>query len=184
MHREEGKARIQTRDVLSGYRASSRPYQPKILVDAGLPLDEAIYAGTVLNLGGVAGIVFLGLLGTHYPLIAVILGFQLATAVCVIAFAVLELPLAVLLVLTGLLGFFGQAGLIGMIASAVRLYPTELRATGVGWGMGAGRLGAIVGPYVGGVLMSLDNTISYMVFAIPCDIAGLAVLFIRFPEAQ
>ena len=156
---------------------------PKIVVDAGLPLEQAIFAGTVLNLGGVAGIMFLGMLGTRFPLIKVIVAFQLLSAVFMIAFGALTPPLLMLLVLTGLLGFFAQAGLIGMIASSTRLYPTEIRATGVGWGMGAGRLGAIVGPYVGGVLMSLEysRAINFMFFAIPCVISGFAVLLIRFP---
>ena len=153
------------------------------MVDAGLPLEQAIFAGTVLNLGGVAGIMFLGMLGTRFPLIKVIVAFQLLSAVFMIAFGALTPPLLMLLVLTGLLGFFAQAGLIGMIASSTRLYPTEIRATGVGWGMGAGRLGAIVGPYVGGVLMSLEysRAINFMFFAIPCVISGFAVLLIRFP---
>ena len=156
---------------------------PKIVLDKGLQLDQAIYAGTALNLGGVTGILFLGLLGTRYPLITVIFGFQLLSAVFMVAFGILSPPLALLLLLTGLLGFFGQAGLIGMIASATRLYPTELRATGVGWGMGAGRFGAIIGPYIGGTLMSLEYSrdVSFMFFAIPSLIAGFAVLYIRFP---
>lgn len=156
---------------------------PKIVTDAGLPLHQAIYAGTVLNLGGLTGIIFLGLLGTRYPLIKVILGFQMASAVFMVAFGVLSPPLAILLVLTGLLGFFSQAGLIGMIAASARLYPTELRATGVGWGQGAGRFGAIIGPYIGGLLMTLEysRAMNFALFAIPFVVAGFAVLFIRFP---
>ena len=44
----------------------------------------------------------------------------------------------------------GQPGLNALSAS---YYPTYLRATGVGAGLGVGRIGAIVGPYIGGVLI-------------------------------
>jgi AAHS family 4-hydroxybenzoate transporter-like MFS transporter len=32
-------------------------------------------------------------------------------------------------------------------------YPTYLRSTGIGWGLGIGRLGAIIGPVLGGEFM-------------------------------
>ena len=159
---------------------------PKIAMDAGLPLAQAIYAGTILNLGGVTGIILLGLLGIRYPLITVIVGFQMASALFMVAFGLLSPPLAVLLVLTGLLGFFGHGGLIGMFAAAARLYPTEIRATGVGWSVGAGRFGAIVGPYIGGMLITLEfsRALNFTLFAIPCILAGLAVMFVRFSTEQ
>jgi AAHS family 4-hydroxybenzoate transporter-like MFS transporter len=41
----------------------------------------------------------------------------------------------------------------GLNAFAATYYPTDLRATGVGSGLGIGRIGSIVGPLVGGVLL-------------------------------
>jgi len=41
-------------------------------------------------------------------------------------------------------------------ALASTLYPTEIRATGVGWSLGVGRAGAIVGPVVAAQLVALN----------------------------
>ncbi|GAC1624668.1 MAG: hypothetical protein NVS4B4_08900 [Bradyrhizobium sp.] len=39
-------------------------------------------------------------------------------------------------------------------ALAAGFYPTSVRATGVGWALGIGRVGSIVGPLIGGALLS------------------------------
>src|SRR5262249_14299560 len=36
-----------------------------------------------------------------------------------------------------------------------RIYPPHVRSTGAGWALGLGRVGAIVGPLLGGVLLGL-----------------------------
>ena len=54
-------------------------------------------------------------------------------------------------------GFVGGFLTVGAQMCAVALcagfYETRLRATGVGWTMGVGRIGAIVGPVLGGLLI-------------------------------
>jgi AAHS family 4-hydroxybenzoate transporter-like MFS transporter len=45
-------------------------------------------------------------------------------------------------------------GQIAANALAAGFYPTSLRATGVGWALGIGRVGSIIGPLVGGVLLA------------------------------
>ncbi|XLM21423.1 aromatic acid/H+ symport family MFS transporter, partial [Chromobacterium piscinae] len=41
-------------------------------------------------------------------------------------------------------------------ALAASAYPTGLRATGVGWSLGIGRIGSVLGPWLGGVLIGLS----------------------------
>ena len=67
---------------------------------------------------------------------------------------------------------------------AARLYPTEIRNTGIGWGIGAGRFGAVVGPKIGGTLvgMGLSMTANFMIFALPMVIAAIATLKVRDEE--
>jgi AAHS family 4-hydroxybenzoate transporter-like MFS transporter len=45
-------------------------------------------------------------------------------------------------------------GQIAANALAAAFYPTSVRATGVGWALGIGRAGSIIGPLVGGALMT------------------------------
>ena len=41
-----------------------------------------------------------------------------------------------------------------MIALAASTYPVAIRSTGVGWAMAIGRLGAVIGPILGGFFLS------------------------------
>ena len=71
-----------------------------------------------------------------------------------------------------------------MYSLAARLYPTEIRATGVGWAVGAGRIGAIFGPLLGGFLIGagFSMTTNFMIFAIPTLIGGITTLCISMKE--
>jgi AAHS family 4-hydroxybenzoate transporter-like MFS transporter len=52
-------------------------------------------------------------------------------------------------------GFCVVGGQIAANALAAAFYPTSVRATGVGWALGIGRVGSIVGPLVGGMLLTM-----------------------------
>ena len=76
------------------------------------------------------------------------------------------------------------AGVIGgqTIAHALssEFYPTAIRATGVGWALGIGRIGSIVGPTVGGFLLATGGGASHVFWAaaIPATIAAIAAFLI------
>jgi MFS family permease len=60
------------------------------------------------------------------------------------------------------------------------LYPTNVRSTGVGWALTAGRLGSIAGPLLGGALQMAGFTFSeyFLVFALPSFLcAGLVLMY-------
>jgi MFS family permease len=150
---------------------------PKLASNAGLPLHLAIYGGTVFNLGAFAGIVLQGYLSTRFGLKRIIFAYFMLTAALMMVFGQF-VGSAVILVLFGLLGFGIQGGFIGLYAVAARLYPTEARATGVGWAIGLGRAGAVVGPLLGGVLIGMgwSLAINFMIFAVPAVVAALTTL--------
>ncbi len=150
---------------------------PKLVSNAGLPLHLAIYAGTVFNLGAFVGIVLQGYLSSRFGLKRIIFAYFLLTAALMSVFGLFA-GSAMILVLFGLMGFGIQGGFIGLYAVAARLYPTEARATGVGWAIGLGRVGAVVGPLLGGVLigMGLSLAVNFMIFAVPAVVAAVATL--------
>ena len=84
----------------------------------------------------------------------------------------------------GVLGFTIQGGFVGLYSVAARIYPTEFRTTGVGWGIGAGRLGAVLGPLVAGILIGTGISISmnFIIFAIPALIAALVTYMISIAD--
>ncbi len=156
---------------------------PKLATSAGLALELAIYAGAVFNFGAVFGIAVSGLLSQWFGLKRTIAGFLLLTAVLMGAFGFATGSITIL-VLFGLIGFFMQGGFVGLYAIAARLYPTEIRTTGVGWAIGAGRTGAIVGPLVGGMLVGMGLAIgtNFRWFALTLILAAGFTLLIRSPR--
>jgi AAHS family 4-hydroxybenzoate transporter-like MFS transporter len=69
-------------------------------------------------------------------------------------------------------------------ALAAMFYETAMRATGVGWCLGIGRIGAIVGPLVGGFLISLHwpNASIFLLCAVPltCAMIGAILMGLRY----
>ena len=156
---------------------------PKLAANTGLSTELAIYAGTIFNLGAFFGIVSQGYLSAKFGLKRVICFFLISTAVLMIVFGLFK-GSAIVLILFGLIGFGIQGGFVGMYSVAAKLYPTQIRTTGVGWAVGLGRVGAVVGPIVGGLLIGIGFTmaVNFMLFAIPTIIAGIAILFIKFSD--
>jgi len=152
---------------------------PKLAANTGLSLELAIYAGTVFNLGAFFGIVSQGSFSHWFGLQRVISVFLLGTAALMMLFGLWQEPWMILLMF-GLIGFGVQGGFVGLYAVAAWLYPVEIRNTGIGWGIGAGRTGAIVGPKIGGTLvgMGLSMTANFIIFAVPLVIAAITTLLV------
>ncbi|MDX1404322.1 MAG: MFS transporter [Woeseiaceae bacterium] len=153
---------------------------PKLAESTGLSLSLAIYAGTVFNLGAYFGILSQGWLSQTFGLRRVISLFLIATAVLMCIFGYVSQSWLILL-LFGLIGYGVQGGFVGFYTVAARMYPTEIRNTGIGWGIGAGRIGAIVGPKLGGTLigMGLTLTVNFIIFSVPLVIAAVAARLIK-----
>ncbi len=154
---------------------------PKIAVDAGLPLDKGIYAGTAYNLGSCIGSIFLGWISARFGLQRMIFIFFSIAAVMLMIFGSVSMGVFAILFCAFIIGITLNGGFNGFWPTAARLYPTEIRATGVGWAVGAGRAGAVAGPLVGGYLLQsgVGLAVTFAVFAIPLFLAGVAALFIR-----
>ncbi len=161
---------------------------PKLATNAGLSMNLAIYAGTVFNLGAFFGIITQGYLSGRLGLQRVICGFLIVTAGLMVGFGFVSgsgwVRPAFRLVLFGLIGFGIQGGFVGMYSLAAKLYPTRVRATGVGWAVGAGRIGAVAGPMVGGLLIGMGWSLSanFIAFAVPAFMAGLITVLIRVTD--
>jgi MFS transporter, AAHS family, 4-hydroxybenzoate transporter len=158
---------------------------PKLASSAGLSTELAIYAGTVFNLGAFFGIMTQGYLSSLFGLRRTIFSFLAGTALLMAIFGFFK-GSDIVLVLFGLIGFGVQGGFVGLYSVAARFYPTEIRSTGVGFAMSAGRIGGIVGPLVGGFLIAagLTMTANFMVFAVPTLLAGIATFMIRTDKIQ
>ena len=81
-----------------------------------------------------------------------------------------------LLVTTFFAGFLVLGIQSGINVIGAMVYPTSLRANGSGWELGIGRIGSIVGPLVGALLVGLPVEQLYMWSALPFA-AGAVVCF-------
>lgn len=159
---------------------------PKLAVEAGLPATEGIYAGAVYNIGAFVGVTAIGLAAMRFDLRHLILGYMLCAAVALVVFGSVSMPLFATLGTAFLIGVFVQGGFNGCYPLAANLYPAEARGTGIGWAMGMGRIGAVVGPMLGGVLLAakVSLPVIFATFAVPVVLAGLCASLIRLPKAD
>jgi len=127
---------------------------PTLVTGMGYPQQTAVLVGTVLQVGGTIGTFGLAWLIARRGFVPV-LTFTFALAAISIAFIGQPgISLTALVVLVFIAGWCVVGGQPGLNAMSGSFYPTYLRSTGVGAGLGVGRAGGIVGPYVGGMLLA------------------------------
>jgi AAHS family 4-hydroxybenzoate transporter-like MFS transporter len=142
---------------------------PSVLNLGGMTPAEAAFATSIYSAGAFLSTLVLGPLIARFGAELVLTLSMILGVVCI---AVLTLagppPLLALVVLFGAGGGFvgTQLGLNGFAAA---IYPADRRSTGIGWALGVGRLGGILGPVVGGLLLG---------FGFP---SGRVMLFVCLP---
>ena len=154
---------------------------PRLLEQSGFAAEVGRQAFFQFNLGGVVGTVLMGTMAIRWRLTNVVSSFLLGAAILMVVFASLPGGQGLLVMLTFLIGFLLQGGFIGLYAVAAKVYPTEIRSTGVGWAIGLGRLGAVFGPAAAGFLIAagLNMSQNYYVFAVPIALGGFMAYWLR-----
>ena len=129
-------------------------WMPTLMHDAGLSSDAAILATTMIHFGAIAGTLVIGALCDRYNVFAVMLaGFVLA-GTCTASLGLVGGSVTLAIGIGFFAGFFITGGQVCANALAAQLYPTSCRASGIGWALGVGRFGSVIGPAVGGVLLA------------------------------
>jgi MFS family permease len=156
-------------------------WTPKLIEDAGHPASVGRDAFFLMNLGGVLGIYLLGWMSTRWRLTNLVSLFLVAGAIGMVIFAMAPNQLDLLMVIIFFTGVLQHGGFTGLYATAAKMYPTEIRATGIGWAIGLGRSGAVAGPAVAGYLIAagLGMSANFYVFSVPLAIGGLFAYFLK-----
>ncbi len=153
-------------------------WTPSLLREAGLSLQASIWTTVGFSVGGVFGAILVGRLmdlGNPFIVLSMTL-FGTACCITLVAHAIGD-PM-ILAIAVGITGF-GVAGSQNSLNTVSgMLYPTAIRSTGVGWSLGIGRIGSIVGPTLGGILIAAhwDVAMIINVQAVPALIASICVL--------
>lgn len=140
---------------------------PKLSIEAGLSETDGIYAGALYNLGAFTGTTAMSFLAVRVPLGRLVPTMLCGAAVAMLAFGSIAMPVGATLGVAFVIGVLLQGGYNGVWPLAASVYPTEFRATGIGWAIGVGRSGAIIGPMLGGYLMAAKIALP-LLFAAYC----------------
>lgn len=153
---------------------------PLALKQSGESLNTAIIAAVFLSLGGMIGGIVLGQIGDRLNLYYTLaLSYGLAVlCTASVGFVVSSQPLLMFIVfMAGFCVIGGQTAMHGITTS---LYPSQVRGAALGTALGLGRIGSMVGPLVGGVLIAANWPLRdlFIAAALPALVISLAVLFL------
>jgi MFS transporter, AAHS family, 4-hydroxybenzoate transporter len=150
----------------------------KLAIEAGLPETNAIIASAIYNLGAFVGTVAGSIVATRYDVRKLCGTLLLLATVVFLVFGGVAMPLIGVLITAFLMGITLQGGFNMLYPIAALVYPDKVRATGIGWAFGIGRIGAFTGPLVGGWALSqnLPLITVFGIFCVPLVIAAMAAL--------
>jgi AAHS family 4-hydroxybenzoate transporter-like MFS transporter len=153
---------------------------PTIVTGAGMPLRTAIAAASFYQLGGVVGGLLFAFCCDRFGARLIMPAIFLGTSVfCFLIGAAGQNPSLVVGAATtaGLFVIGGQAAANAFVGN---YYPSHVRASGIGWALGIGRLGGILGPYVIGMLIEAgaQPRTLFEICAIPGLFSAAAIWFV------
>lgn len=158
---------------------------PKMMQESGYGLSSSLSFNLVLCIGQAAGALIGGYLADKAGHKKVLAAMYVLGSFCFAAFGLTVNPV-LLYVLIGL----GGACTVGTqnIANPYisEYYPKEIRATGIGWALGIGRIGAIIAPSLVAFILSagIDPKQAFMTFAIPSLVGAIGIMLIQENHAS
>ena len=127
---------------------------PEVLHLTGMTPPQAVFASSLIPLGGIFAVLYLGLLIDRFgPERALALHYALGV-VFIALIALVALPYFALLTVIFFAGTTIIGSQTGANAACGALYPARMRTSGIGWALGIGRLGGIAAAPLGGYLLA------------------------------
>ncbi len=159
---------------------------PTVLHDSGFGLRTAILITAMFQVGGAAGAFVLGRLFDRSKSFRALAWAYAGAAVCMLFIAMAGGSVALQAFAVFVAGICVIGSQTGSNALAADSYTTAVRSTGVGWALGIGRIGSIVGPILGGILLSshLEMRRVFWAAAVPPLIAVMAAIGVNFRHAR
>jgi len=146
---------------------------PLLLSESGFSPQHSALIGSAYHAGGVAGGVVASLILKRRGWSAVT-GFALGASIFLLLLALGAGSTAVLVAGVIAAGFCVTGTQNAINGAAGVSYPTALRARGLGWALGIGRVGSIAGPLVGSAAIWLGMSGAHRFFALPLIPLGIA----------
>lgn len=164
-----------------GYFITS--WTPQMLVNLGMSLERSIYTGVVHIFGGTIGAISIGALSKWYALRRlVIISLGLGFIVVVLLGGAIYYELwQILMALNFLAGFTIIGAFASIYTITAAYYPSTIRATAIGSCVGVARIGAIIGPFLAGVMLDFGMTVSLSCWIFSSLIFCAMVLLYKLP---
>jgi AAHS family 4-hydroxybenzoate transporter-like MFS transporter len=159
---------------------------PTLATRMGFSDSQGVLLGTTLQGGGILGALLLGRLIDRFGFYRVLAPSFLIGACMIALVGRANIPVALECTVILVAGVSILGGQPGINALATSIYPTRLRATGVGWCLGVGRAGSIVGPLAAAQLIAhhFTNEMLFMLAAIPAALSALIMLGMATTQAR
>lgn len=137
---------------------------PTIMRDAGYALGAALAFLLVLNVGAVVGLLVAGPVADGYGSKVACAGWFALAAVFLFLLSV-QMPLVMTKLAVFATGVWVFSAQVLLYAYVSKHYPTSGRGTALGWAAGIGRIGAICGPLLGGLLLGAGLAVPWGFYA-------------------
>lgn len=134
------------------------------------------------SIAGVVGTATSGFFMDRFGAARVVPTYLIAAAATVAFIATMDVYAHTAVIAFAVLGFLYNAGWGTLNALCSSVSPPELRATGVAWAQGAGKVGGMIGPAIGGALVGAGwDFTPVLLFAAGFElVSGLAVIVLLF----
>lgn len=130
-------------------------WTPALLKEAGMSNEQSISVGVMISAGTVCGATAYGFFAIRWAAARVLMVFTAFAAITMVAFILSASQLLLAMGIGVILGFLINGCISGIYMLNALVYPAQIRATGVGWAVGIGRIGAIIAPILAGWLLDL-----------------------------
>ena len=128
---------------------------PTLIDTTGLPQEQSLRIASMLQFGGVVGVISMGMLADRFGFFRVLATGFLVAGIFVGLVGSVGTSVYLLAGAIAIAGFCVIGCQITDAAMASTLYPTDIRSTGVNWAHGVARVFSTVGPLLGGILIEL-----------------------------
>ena len=153
-------------------------WKPQVLVNAGLTPVMASYVGVLNGLFGIFGHLSIAVLSKWIDEMKLTAFYFAMLTLALVFFGLAPAQPWLLLTTAGIMTMFTVGAYTGIFLVSIKIYSVEMRNTGVGYIVGWGRLGSILGPMMGGFLVGagLGRMTVFAVFAVISVIPAIAML--------
>ncbi|MBK4736134.1 MFS transporter [Noviherbaspirillum pedocola] len=152
---------------------------PSVLTSVGMTMAQAVKTTAYFQVGGTVGALTIGWMSDKFRPTRIL---ALAFAGAAVFIAIIGNAGASAWVAPAVFGagFCIVGGQIGANAFVGGFYPTRIRSTGVGWALGIGRVGSVIGPMLAGWLLAMKWSPASVFFMamIPALLAGISMLMV------